>query len=157
MATLTADALLRMPHLTFPLSSDGMIVEAVFGLHGPKTAELVQAGQPVPSPIQVRALLDNGSDTTAIASSIVQKLGLEVMIPASSQTASGKVEVNLYRVSLSISGPAGGVGPVLVISDLVVSELTALLPNIDALIGMDVFRECLLILNGPAQQFILGF
>ena len=41
--------------------------------------------------------------------------------------------------------------------DLLVSELTVALPNIDALLGMDVLRQCLLVLDGPGQQFILGF
>jgi hypothetical protein len=130
-----------MPHFTFPLSPDGMIVEAVFGVNGPQTAAAVRTGQSIPRPVQARALLDNGCDTTAIASHIVQKLGLEVLIPASVQTASAKVPANLYRASLTISGPAGSSGPALVVSDLVVSELTTPLPNIDALIGMDVLGE----------------
>src|SRR6516162_5374383 len=146
-----------MPHFTFSLSSDGMVVDAMFGLDGTKTTALVQAGQAVPRPVQARALLDNGCDRTAIAPHIAQKLGLQMLVPAVSQTASGKVPVKVYRASLSIFGPGGSAGPALVFSDLLVSELTTPLPNLDALIGMDVLRGCLLILNGPGQQFILGF
>jgi hypothetical protein len=146
-----------MPHFTFPLSPDGMIVQAMFGLNGAATAALVQTGQPVARPIQVRSLLDNGTDATAIAPHVFQKLGLKSQVSGTSQTAAGQVTVNLYRVSLGITGPAGGTGSALVLPDLLVSELTATLPNIDALIGMDVLRQCLLVLDGPGQQFILGF
>ncbi len=146
-----------MPHFTLPLDPDGLIVQAVFGLNGPQTTSLVQAGQAIPSPIQVRALLDSGSDVSAIAPRVVQQLGVISLISGSSVTASGKLAVNLYRVSLTIAGTGGRAGPVLAISDLLVSELATPLPNLEALIGLDVLRECLLIFDGPAQRFTLGF
>jgi hypothetical protein len=143
--------------MTFPLASDGMVVQAVFGLNGPATAALVQSAQPIPRPVQVRTLLDSGTDITAIAPRLVQQLGLESLLPASSQTAGGLIQVNLYRVSLTVSGPAGRSGTVLTVTDLLVSELTTPLPNLEALIGLDVLRESLLVLDGPGQQFILGY
>ena len=82
-------------------------------------------------------MLDNGTDATAIAPHVFQTLGLKSGVSGRSQTAAGQVT--------------------LVLPDLLVSELTATLPNIDALIGMDVLRQCLLVLDGPGQQFILGF
>jgi hypothetical protein len=145
-----------MPHLTFALDPDGMIVQAVFGLNGFKTAALVQAGQPVPRPIPVRALIDSGADTTTIAPGVFKRLGLVPSFTAFSQRASGSVKVNLYNVSMTITGLIGAVGPTLVLPDLLVSELTAPLP-VDALIGLDVLRQCLVVLDGPGQQFILGF
>jgi predicted aspartyl protease len=144
-----------MPHFTFPLNADGMIVQAMFGLNGPDTATLVKTQQPVPRPVLVRSLLDSGSDATAIAPRAIQHLGLVPIVPAFSQTAGGMVPVNLYRVSLSISGVSGAAA-VVVLPDLLASELTVSLPNIEALIGMNVLRECLLVLDGPGKQFILG-
>ncbi len=146
-----------MPHLTFPLNSDGMIVQAVFGLHGTDTAALVQAGQPIPRPLQVRTLLDSGANATAVAPRVFQHLGLGSFVTATSTTAGGTIKVNLYRVSLTVFGARGSAGPALVLTDLVVSELTAPLPNLEALIGMDVLNAGLLVLDGPGQQFILGF
>jgi hypothetical protein len=146
-----------MPHFSFPLSPDGLIVQAVFGLNGRDTATLVRTGQPIPRPVQVRALLDNGTDATAIAPHVFQRLGLTSRVSGSTQTAAGPVQVNVYRVSLTIAGPAGITGPVLALPELLASELAAALPNIDALIGMDVLRQCLLVLDGPGQQFLLGF
>jgi len=144
-----------MPHSTFPLSPDGLIVQAMFGWNGPDMAALVQAQRPVARPVHVRSQVDSGSDATAIAPQIVQQLGLVSIVPGLTQTAGGMVPVNLYRVSISISG-LGGTGPVVVLPDVLASELTVSLPNIEALIGMNVLRECLLILDGPGNQFILG-
>ncbi len=142
-----------MPHSSFPLDKDGMIVQAMFGLNGPDTAALVQAGQPVPRPVQVRALIDSGADATTVAPHVPQRLGLTPFISGTSQTASGSVPIDLYRMSLTISDPI--TGPILVYSDLVVAELTTALP-VDALIGLNVLRDCLLILDGPGKQFILS-
>src|SRR4051794_26123584 len=108
-----------MPHLTFPLSNDGPILEAMIGLNGPDTSALVQSAQPIPRPLQVRALIDTGADRTVIAPSVFQRLGIAPFLPARSQTASHSVPVNLFRVGLSISG-SGGAGPALVYSDLLV-------------------------------------
>lgn len=138
-----------MAHATFPLPNDGMVVQAVIGMDGPKMAALLQAGKPVPRPIAVRALIDSGSDTTAVAPDVLVRLGLASFVTGTSQTASGPVEVKLYRVSLTLPGPD------LALPDMVVSELTAALP-VDVLLGLDVLRHCLLILDGPGQRFILG-
>jgi hypothetical protein len=37
------------------------------------------------------------------------------------------------------------------------SDEVRCLKNLEALIGMNVLRECLLLLDGPGQHFILGF
>jgi hypothetical protein len=145
-----------MPHSKFVLHPDGMIVEAVVGLNGADTTALLQSGQAIPSPIQLRALIDSGADATAVAPDVFKRLGLAPLISASSQTAAGLVPVNLYRISLTIPDPAGGIRKGLTLPDLLVSELTASL-SVDVLIGLDVLRQCLLVLDGPGQQFILAF
>ena len=146
-----------MPHLTLALNADGMIVEAVLGLNGPATAGLVQAGQAIPRPVKVRALLDCGTDVTAIAPRVFQQLGVGSFASGSSQTTGGVFPIKLYRVSLTIYGASGPAGPALVLTDLPVSALTVPPPNLEALIGMDVLGAGLLVLDGPGHQFILGF
>jgi hypothetical protein len=133
-----------------------MVLQALIGLNGPDTSALVRAGQAIPRPVAARALIDPGSDRTAAASHVFQQLGLGPFIYGTSQTAGGSFQVNLYRVSLTISGSGATAGPTLVQPDLLVSELTVPLP-FDVLIGLDVLRECLLVLDGPGEQFILGF
>jgi len=132
-----------------------MIVPAVVGLSQPDVAALLQAGHPVPSPSHARALIDTGSSVTAIAPSALGRLGLAPLLAGASQTASGSVAVNLYRVSLSVYDASGGT--MFTQRDLLVSELTTSIPSIDALIGMDVLQECKLLLDGPAGRFTLEF
>jgi hypothetical protein len=149
-------AIPNMPHFTFPLSPDGPAVPGLVGLNDQASAALVQAGQPIPRPISVRALIDSATDLTAIAPRVAQQLGLLADKRAKTQTAGGSVQVNLYRISLSVSGPPGASGSLLVWPDLLVTELAVPLPNVDVLIGLDVLRQSLFVLNGPGGQFILG-
>jgi hypothetical protein len=132
-----------------------MIVSAVVGLgHADGTAR-IQTGQAIPAPVHVRALLDTGSSTTAVAPFVFAQLGLTSLITGSSQTASGSVAVNLHYVSLSIFDATRSA--MLTVRDLLVSELTSAIPDTDMLIGMDVLLGCRLLLDGPARRFALEF
>jgi hypothetical protein len=146
-----------MPHLTLAASPDGLAVEALIGLDGSTMAGLRAAGTPIPAPITLRALLDTGSDVTAVDPRVLGQLGASSIGSASTHTAAGKQTVRLFKVSLSISGPAGPAGPILVRPTLVVTELSQSLPNVEALIGRDVLDDCPLVNDGPGRQFILGF
>jgi hypothetical protein len=64
---------------------------------------------------------------------------------------------DLYRVSLSIPPHQNLPGPILTYGDLRILELSALIPGVDVLVGMDVVLTCILTLNGPAQSFSLDF
>ena len=126
-----------MPHLTFALSADGMVVPALIGLNRPATIVLAQAGQPIPRPVQVRALIDSGCDVTAVAPHVFQQLGLMPIRSSVTQTAAGAVSVNLYRVSLTIFDSRGAGGPMFVQPNLLVTELTVALPNSTAHLDSD--------------------
>jgi hypothetical protein len=97
-------------------------------------------------------LLDTGSNATALASSILRALPISSVRRASSQTASGLIEADLFEVSLSILN-----GDMLTIPSLIVSELATVLPDADVLIGLDVILTCKLLVDGPARQFTLEF
>ena len=145
-----------MPQLSFPISPDGLVVSALVGLSQTAMADLVQAGKPVPRPLQVRALFDTGCDLTALTPQVVAALGLTPARQAKTQTAAGTQYVNVHKISLGIYPPAGGSGTPYLRPEFEVSGLVASLP-FDVLIGMDILREMLLILNGPDQQFTLAF
>lgn len=149
--------MLAMPHLTFPLSADGPILEVMVSLPGHQLAALLKTGAPFPQPLTLRGLIDSGTDATAINPRVAQQLGLTLRTTASTLTAAGSVIVNLYEVSLTISGPKGAAGPMLVRPNLVVTELAAPLTNLDVLVGRDILDECLFQLDGPGKQFLLGF
>jgi aspartyl protease len=145
-----------VPYFTYPLSPDGPAVPGLVGLNDQATAALAQRQQPIPRPVSVRALIDTGADVTAIADHVAGQLGLALVHRTKTHTAGGSVNVNLYRVSLSVIGPAGTAGGLLVWPDLLVTELAVTIQNVDVLIGLDVLRQSLFILNGPAGQFTLG-
>jgi hypothetical protein len=145
-----------MPYFTYPLSPEGPVVPALIGLNDQDTAALVRAGQPVPRPVSVRALLDTAADGTCIPARVAQQLGLSPSAQVMMQTASGTHKVNTYEVSLSVVGPPGAVSGLLVWPAVDATELTVSLSNVDVLIGLDVLRQSLFILNGPADQFLLG-
>src|SRR5438132_1528856 len=134
-----------MPHLTFPTSPDGPALQVLIGMQGPRMAALLAAGRPIPPPLAVRSLIDSGTDITCVAPWVLRQLGLVSAGSSSTQTAGGSVKVNLFDVSVTISGPAGKVGPMLVRDQLIVMELTQALSNIDALIGRDILNDCLFI------------
>jgi hypothetical protein len=146
-----------MPHLTFPTSAAGPTLEVVLSLAGQQLAALQQVGSAFPRPLALRALIDTGTDVTAIDPRVVQQLGLALRATASTQPAGGSVSVNLYEVSLSISGLRGAAGPMLVRPTLLVTELAVPLSNLHVLVGRDVLDECLFQLDGPGGQFLLAF
>lgn len=146
-----------MPHLSFPVTADGLTLNVLIGLNDQETKALLAAGSAIPTPLWARAVIDSGSDVTAVSQGLLRQLGTAAFMPASTQTAAGILRVQLYRISLSISGAKGATGPMLVRPNLLVSELSILLPDIDVLIGMDILRECLFVLDGPGGQFTLAF
>jgi hypothetical protein len=139
------------------MSPDGPTLEVVVSLAGHQLAALQQAGAAFPRALPLRALIDTGADVTAIDPSVMQQLGMVSHLKASTLTAAGQVEVKLYEVSMTISGPLGPVGPVFVRPTLLVTELAAPLPNLAVLIGRNVLAECLYLQDGPGGYFLLAF
>jgi hypothetical protein len=146
-----------MPGFTFPTSPAGLTLELVIGVDGRSTVDLQAQGLPVPPPIAVPALIDTGSDVSVITPRVVAHLGLAVHGSASAQSTVGSAGVDLFQASMSIYGSTGVAGPSLVIPYLVVMQAPALPPGFEALVGMDVLAECLLLVDGPRRQFTLTF
>src|SRR5262249_15694248 len=120
-------------------------------------AALQQVGAPFPRALLLRGLIDTGTNITAIDPQVVQQLGLILRGSLPTQTAAGSISVNLYEISLSISGPKGAAGPMLVRPTLLVSELPSPLSDLQILVGRDVLKEYLFGQDGPGDTFLLGF
>jgi hypothetical protein len=146
-----------MPHLAFPFGPEGLDLEVVIGLDADSMQMLQVSGQAVPAGRRVRALIDSGSDATAVAPAVLQALGVPPRQSVQTQTAGGVVLTQTYAISLSIFGPAGAQGPTLAIPVLVATALQHAPPTIEALLGMDTLRDCLLIVDGNSQTFTLAF
>jgi hypothetical protein len=144
-----------MPHANYPLSADGMLLPVLIGLNGRATAKQAASGQPLTPPVLATALIDSASDITCIATRIVQHFGLPLLQQTRTHSIAGSVQVNLYEVSLSVLRPRPG-GVLFTSEQLVVMELPQPPDAAEVLIGLDVLRQLLTMLDGPAGTFTLG-
>jgi hypothetical protein len=139
-----------MPNLTFPVAPDQPpIVELVAELPEASAASLRNAGQPVPLPVLVPALLDTGARNTIIARNVAEELGLERLGVWDVVGVAGSLSVpgTLHRVRLSfhlgmVRFDLAQRAPVLAVDDL--SRL-----GVRMILGRDQLSKCVLIYNGP--------
>ena len=143
-----------MPRLTFAVSPDGLMLPALLGPDSTAMQQLVAQGNPVPKPVQARAQIDTGTVVTAVGPGVLAALGATPGAASRTQTASGLVVVRFYRISFTIFDPAGAT---LSRADWLVTDLPQDLPDVEVLFGMDVVRELILNVDGPAGQFTLDF
>jgi hypothetical protein len=119
---------------------------------------LAAAGQTIPAPVQIRALVDTGASGTCIDPSVPTSLGLTptgnitMMTPSTGATPH---TADQYDVGLIIPGP--GLPPLL-FQTIPVACVELLTPQgFHALIGRDILQKCLLHYNGTTQLFTLAF
>ena len=100
-----------MPRLTFPIVNGELRVDVLINVDAATLVSASVSGQPAPSPIPWRGLIDTGSDITADSASLLHQLAVPVTGQATTQAIGGGVAVQLYRISLhlldrlSIRGP----------------------------------------------------
>ncbi len=144
-----------MGQLSFPITSDGLVVDTLVNVEASILVPLRLAGAGAP-PIAGRGLIDTASDITAVALPILQQLRTPVVGHTSTQGIGGPLHVNLYRVSLHILDSQNLGLPWLSEPSLLVMELRPGIP-FDVLVGMDVLATCNTLIEGPARKFALGF
>jgi hypothetical protein len=144
-----------MAQLTFPILRAGLVVDVMINLEASVLVPLRSSGGG-PSPVRGRALIDTGSDMSAVASPILLQLGIPVFLRTSTQGIGGSLQVNLHEVSLHILDVQNVGGPWFSQPSLAVMDLASGVP-FDALIGMDIIRTCKLLVDGPAGLFTLDF
>jgi predicted aspartyl protease len=146
-----------MPRLTLPFNPDEIRLPVMLGVDGPTTRGLIASGQPVPRPVIASAVIDTGSNVTAIQPQVLRQLGLVVGRPARSTTAGGVQAVALFEVSVGLL-PIGGLTTPVILSDrLTVIELAHPIPGTDVLVGLDLLLGCQLHIDGPNLQFTLSW
>lgn len=145
-----------MPHLTLQISALGPLVDIVVGVSQARAEALQRTKLPIPPPLSLRALVDTGAGCTCVDPSILQQLNLTPTGAIAIHTPStGNAPHNTYQydISLVLLHPEMQlqIGSVPVIE----SQLVAL--GIHALVGRDILSRCLLVYDGRAQTFALGF
>jgi hypothetical protein len=78
-----------MPQLVFPIVADGLCVDVLVNLDAATLVPLRSSGTG-PSPVPGRALIDTGSDITAVSLLILQQLGVPVSQQSTTQALGGK-------------------------------------------------------------------
>ena len=112
-----------MPQLVFSIDPHGLLIDVMVGLRGSALANQLASGQPMTSPLRARGLIDTGTDVTAISAALLQRLGLAPSFQNITQTASGRLSVQMFVVSFGITDFADPAASELVEADLTVMEL----------------------------------
>ncbi len=149
-----------MPHFTLPIESQGPMFNAIVGVSAPLRSALIEANQPIPNSIPVRALIDTGASCTCVDPSILQRLNLTSKgdIPVSTPTTKGTpVAVSQYDVSIAVP-PANSGQPTLTFGTIPVACIELIdHQGFHVLIGRDILSHCLFVYNGSTGLFTLGF
>jgi hypothetical protein len=145
-----------MPRLTFPFVPDGLLVPALIGLARPAMQSLQAQGAALPGLVQARGAFDSGTTVTAVAPWVLSTLQATPGPATQTKTAAGTVAVHIYQVSFTIYHLGSG-GAVLWRPDWTVTNLLQDLDDVDVLFGLDLLREIVLIVDGPAKIFTLDF
>jgi hypothetical protein len=111
----------------------------------------------LPPSVWGTAVLDTGTTLTCVSRTVIHQFGLTSVGQGSSQTASGPLIADVYRVSLSIPPHQNLPGPLLTWAEVSVLELANVLPGVDVLIGMDLLLTIKTTVDGPTGQFTLEF
>jgi hypothetical protein len=145
-----------MPHITFPVDPDGLLLDVMVGLTGKDTVAVMAAGQPLPRPLLLRGEIDNGSNITGVAARVLQHFALVSVQRTTSHSTAGTFPVDVYEASFSVPQQGSLTGPLLVLEHLHVMEWLHPPAGSEVLVGRDVLRHLLMIHDGPRDEFTLG-
>lgn len=147
-----------MPHFTRQLTNDAPIIRAVLSVTQARADALTGAGQPVPAPQAMTALVDTGASCTCVDPAIIQALGLAVTGSTLMFTPSTGAQGHLtdqYDAKIQIFCSQHQLPLEVPVLPVVASALRV--QGIDALIGRDVLQQCLLSYNGQSGFFTLAY
>ena len=126
------------------------------GVTAPRATMLKAAGQPEPTPVKVRGLVDTGATCTCIDPSIIKQLGLTptgTTVIRTPSTGTSSHSCSQYDVSIYLPHPT----IVFKVAPLAVVESVLSNQGIHVLIGRDVLSNCFLFYNGAVGRFALAF
>ena len=149
-----------MPHFTLQLTQQsGPVITALFSVSAERRDALTRANQPIPKEVDIRALVDTGASCTCVDPSVIQLLQLTPTgnVPVNTPTTGNDpVDVDQYDVSLIIPGATADHSP-FYLETLPVLCTDLARQGIQALIGRDVLKHCILSYNGDMEWFSLSY
>lgn len=150
-----------MPHFTLQITQQGAVLSAFIGVSEARRNALEQAGQPIPSLVPIRALVDTGASVTAVDPSVLQTLNLTPTGNTTINTPStgmNPVTVDQYDVSLLVPPAVANQFPLFVRTLPVICCIDLLASQgFHALLGRDVLAQCILSYNGSMGWFTLAY
>jgi hypothetical protein len=145
---------------TLPLDpANGPVLTAFVGVSLARRDALMTAGRPIPAGASIRALIDTGASNSCIDAGVLASLGLTPTSSVTVHTSTTGAEAHTadqYDVSIIVPGTGSHHAP-LVIPAVPVLSASLTRQGIDALIGRDILRDCILIYNGSLGMFTLAF
>jgi hypothetical protein len=148
-----------MPIVTATASPVGPLLDVLVHVTVQLLGQLNASGRAIPSPIQVRGLIDTGASGTCLDSSIIARLGLVPIgsTPVHTPSTAGQAQLRyLYDVGLWLPS-RGKSAPYNIRTSLPVIETDLTGQGIELLIGRNVLESCLMVFDGPANTIRLAF
>lgn len=141
---------------------EGAVVDVSVGLTAANMQTLRAAGQPIPQPISLRAMIDTGAevtcvDTGALASLLAVGLSPSRIILANLPASVGLNATREYFVTLSVINPVNTPRSDLVLRNHPIIEQPLRQLGYEALLGRDVLEHCMLVYDGPGRSVTLAF
>ena len=148
-----------MPSLILPIEAEGALVEIEVGWAKARAQAARLAGQPIPPPLQLRALIDTGAATACLDSAYVRQLGLPLggLALANVPALGGAMFASEHDAHVTVLHPSGQHALNLVVTDLLVLDLDLGALGYQALLGRDVLAGCRMLYDGPADRFMLRY
>ena|SRR5579864_1067881 len=148
-----------MPHFTRQFTNGLPLILAVLGVTQGRADALTAAGQPVPPMQRMTGLIDTGASCTCVDPVIIKALGLTPTGSTQMYTPSTGAQphtTDQYDATLKIYVTLEQAPLEVLVLPVVAAELRVG-QGIDALIGRDVLRQCLLSYNGQSGFFTLAY
>lgn len=145
-----------MPQLTLNVGAQGPVLSILVGVSSPRADALRANGQPVPAPVVVQGSIDTGASCTCIDPGVLQSLNLSptgtipMLTPSTGATPHN---TNQYDVSILLVHPKN----VFPFHNLPIIESQLAVQGIQALIGRDILKECVLVYNGAMNWYTFSF